>query len=148
MKTLWDPAARRELCDRLTRLTPAATRRWGTMSAPHMVAHLVDSMRMAIGDIPVASKNLPLRFTPIKQLIIYCLPFPKGAPTAPELVSRLPADWPSECATLLTLIDRFADRSRSAPGWPDHPAFGKLTGNSWGVLAYRHIDHHLRQFGV
>jgi hypothetical protein len=147
MKTLWDAPARQELRDRITRLTPATARRWGRMSAPQMVAHLVESMRMAIGEIAVPSKNLPIRFTPIKQLIIYCLPFPKGAPTAPLLVSRAPGDWPSECTTLLTLVDRFAERDR-AGRWPDHPAFGKLTGRDWGVLAYRHIDHHLRQFGV
>jgi hypothetical protein len=147
MKTLWDTTARKELCERLGRLTPAAARRWGTMSAPQMVAHLNDAMRMAIGDMPVAPRNLPLRFTPIKQLVIYCLPFPKGAPTAPELVSRIPADWPTECATLLTLMDRFAQRDRGGP-WPDHPAFGKLTSKAWGVLAYRHVDHHLKQFGV
>lgn len=147
MKTLWDTTARQELCERLGRLSPSAARRWGTMSAPQMVTHLVDSMRMAIGDMPVAPKKVPIRFTPIKQLIIYCLPFPKGVPTAPELVSRIPAEWPTECATLLTLIEQFAERDRAAR-WPDHPAFGKLTGNNWGVLAYRHIDHHLKQFGV
>jgi hypothetical protein len=147
MKTMWDAPARQELRDRLARLTPAAPRRWGTMSSPQMVAHLVESMRMAIGDIAVPSKNLPIRFTPIKQLIIYWLPFPKGAPTAPMLVSRPPGDWPSECATLLALVNRFTERDRDAR-WPDHPAFGKLTGRAWGVLAYRHIDHHFKQFGV
>ena len=147
MKTLWDKTARKELCERLGRLTPSAARRWGAMSAPQMVTHLVDSMRMAVGDMPVAPKKVPIRFTPIKQLIIYCLPFPKGVPTAPELLSRVPSDWPAECAALVTLIDRFAERDRAAH-WPDHPAFGKLTGNNWGVLAYRHIDHHLKQFGV
>ena len=147
MKTLWDAPARRELRDRLGRLTPQAERKWGTMMAPQMVAHLVDSMRMAIGEMPVQPKKLPIRFTPIKQLIIYCLPFPKGAPTAPQLVSRAPGDWPSECSTLLSLVDRFAERNR-ASAWPDHPAFGRLTGKAWGVLTYRHIDHHFRQFGV
>jgi hypothetical protein len=147
MKTLWDAPARQDVRQRLARLTPASSRRWGTMSAPQMVAHLVDAMRMAIGEMPVPSKNLPLRFTPIKQLVIYCLPFPKGAPTAPQLVSRPPGDWPGECATLLTLVDRFAECDRNG-AWPDHPAFGTLTGGNWGVLAYRHIDHHFKQFGV
>ena len=147
MKTLWDPAARAELCDRIGRLTPEASRRWGTMSAPQMVAHLVDSLRMALGELPVTSKNLPLRFTPIKQLVIYWMPFPKSAPTAPELVARVPTDWPGDCASLITLVERFAARGRSA-GWPDHPAFGRLTASQWGVLVYRHMDHHLRQFGV
>ena len=147
MKTVWDPAARAELCERIGRLTPEASRRWGSMSAPQMVAHLVDSLRMAFGELPVASKHLPLRYTPIKQLVIYWLPFPKGAPTAPELISRVPTDWRGDCASLLMLVDSFAARARSSR-WPDHPAFGALTGNQWGVLIYRHMDHHLKQFGV
>jgi hypothetical protein len=147
MKTLWDAANVRELQGRLARLDAGADRRWGTMSAPQMMAHLVDAMRMAVGEIRVPSKNLPIRFTPLKQLIIYCLPFPKGAPTAPQLISRPPADWPSESAMLATMIERFANRDQHGD-WPEHPAFGRLTGRQWGVLAYRHIDHHFRQFGV
>jgi len=147
MRTMWNDADRQELHDRLSRLDPAAPRRWGTMSAPQMMAHLVDAMRMAHGELHVPSKNLPLRYTPIKQVVIYWLPFPKGAPTAPQLVSRSAADWPSECATLATLIDRFAARDLAGP-WPEHPAFGRLTGKAWGVLTWRHIDHHFKQFGV
>ena len=147
MKTMWNVADRRELRDRLSRLDAGAQRRWGTMSAPQMIAHLVDAMRMTYGDIQIPSKNLPIRYPPLKQLIIYWLPFPKGAPTAPQLISRPPADWPSECATLATMIDRFAECDASGP-WPEHPAFGPLTGRAWGVLAWRHIDHHFKQFGI
>lgn len=148
MKTIWEASARQDLRDRLERLSPAAERRWGKMSAPQMVTHLVDSMRMANGELQVPAKKLPIRFTPLKQFIIYVAPFPRSAPTAPQLIPRPPGDWPSECRTLCTLIDQFAARDRSAPRWPDHPAFGKMTAGSWGVLTYRHIDHHLRQFGA
>jgi hypothetical protein len=147
VKTMWNASDRKELGDRLSRLEPGASRRWGTMTAPQMLAHLTDALRMAVGEIAIPSKKLPIRYTPLKQLIIYWLPFPKGAPTAPEIVSRVAADWPSECATLAGLMQRFAERDRAAR-WPDHPAFGRLTGNAWGVLVYRHMDHHFRQFGV
>lgn len=148
MKSLWEASVRRELQDRLGRLTADSERRWGRMSAPQMMAHLVDAMRMATGEIPVPSKNLPIRYTPLKQLIIYWLPFPKGAPTAPQLISRVPGEWPTERATLAILIDRLAEQRDRAGEWPEHPAFGKLTPKQWGVLIYRHIDHHFRQFGV
>lgn len=146
MKTIWDSSTRRELQERLGRLTAQSERQWGTMTAPRMVAHLVDAMRMATGEIQVPSKKLPIRFTPLKQLIIYALPFPKGAPTAPQLVSRAPASWASECATLETMLQQLPDRRRSLA--PEHPAFGALTAKQWGVLIYRHMDHHFRQFGV
>ena len=117
------------------------------MSAPQMLAHVVSSLRSALGDLEVKSKNLPLRYTPIKQFVIYWMPFPKNAPTAPELLARQPGEWAEDVAAFNALVDRFAARE---PGgaWPAHAAFGRLTGEQWGVLMYRHADHHLRQFGV
>ena len=147
MKSLWEESARRELKDRLGHLQATAQPRWGKFNAPQMLTHLGSAMRMANGEIRTASKNLPIRFTPLKQLIIYWLPFPKGAPTAPELLNREPGDWAEGVAEVRGQIDAFAARDPNAP-WPEHPAFGKLTTKSWGVLTYRHIDHHLRQFGA
>jgi hypothetical protein len=50
-------------------------------------------------------------------------------------------------ADLKALVDRFTPRGAGGR-WPEHPAFGKLTERAWGVLVYRHMDHHLRQFGA
>jgi hypothetical protein len=147
MKTLWQRESHDEIAQRLTRLTADAAARWGRMSAPQMVCHLADSMKMALGDLTVARKNLPIRYPPLKQLIVYVAPFPKNAPTAPELLARTPQDWSADVAELRTLVGRFAARGEKAV-WPEHPAFGRLSGRAWGVLAYRHIDHHLKQFGA
>jgi len=148
MPTFWDAAARDDLCRRVERLTPDATARWGKFSAPKMLAHLNDAMRMTSGDLPVAPKNLPLRYWPIKQLVIYVLPFPKGAPTAPELLARgEAAELTIEQAAFRALATRVASKP-ATDTWPDHPAFGTLSHKAWGVLAWRHADHHLRQFGL
>jgi hypothetical protein len=147
MKTLWNSDDHRELRERLERITPQSAALWGRMTAPQMIVHLSDAYRMAMGDLPCKPKKLPLRFFPLKQLVIYWLPFPKNAPTAPELVSRAPADWTAEVAELRTLMDRIASRGPSSCS-AEHPAFGKVSGKGWGVLCYKHADHHLRQFGV
>jgi hypothetical protein len=102
---------------------------------------------MALGDLPVAAKATPIRYPPLKQLIVYVAPFPKNVPTAPELLARAPGDWSSDVHALLGLVDRVVARGPSAR-WPDHPAFGRLSPRAWGVLMYRHMDHHLRQFGA
>jgi hypothetical protein len=146
MKSIWSAAVRDELRARLAQLTPDTSPRWGRMTAPQMVAHLADSARMALGDLPVASKKLPLRFTPIKQLFIYCIPIPKNVPTAPELIRRTPGDWRQEVQAAGALLERIASPPEGAR--PAHPAFGRLSEQAWGVLVYRHYDHHLRQFGV
>ena len=87
MKTMWDGPCQREIRDRVARLSPEAKGEWGKMSAPQMVCHLADSLKMALGDLPVARKHLPIRYPPLKQFIMYVAPFPKSAPTAPELLS-------------------------------------------------------------
>ena len=146
-KSIFRAASRAELQQRLARLAPDRAPLWGKMNAPRMVVHLSDSLRMALGELSAAPKKTPLRFPIIKQLVIYLAPWPKGAPTAPELLARAPAAWTSELVTLSALVERFATRS---PGekWPPHPAFGSMTGRAWGALVYRHCDHHFRQFGI
>lgn len=146
--SFWDADTRDGICRRVERLTPTSKAAWGKFNATEMLAHLNDAMRMAIGELPVRRKNLPIRHFPLKQLIIYALPFPKGAPTAPELLARCNgAQFDDEKAEFRRIADRLAAKPRSDL-WPEHPAFGRLTYRAWGVLKYRHADHHLRQFGL
>ena len=146
-KSLWNAQARLELLDRLERLSPSASPLWGRMNAPQMLAHLVDWMEMLRGGIHTVGRKSPLRYPPLKQLAVYWLPFPKGVPTSPELISRKPSDWATEHAALCRHISSFENADRTAI-WPEHPIFGKMTPNAWGVFGYRHTDHHLRQFGA
>ena len=146
-KSLWEARARAELLERLEQLSPEAKPRWGRMNAPQMLAHLINWMEMADGRLPTVDKRLPMRHPPLKQFIIYWMPWPKGVPTAPELIGREGPDWASAHAAVRTLIQSFEKRDPKAP-WPVHPAFGKMTSRAWGVLGYRHTDHHFRQFGI
>ena len=146
-KSLWSDECRRDLLVRVARLTPDAPPRWGRMTAPQMLAHLTDWMVMAKGDLPTRPFKGILSYTPVKQLAIYWLPFPKGVPTAKELITRAPLDWSAERAALCGYIESFEGIHPDGI-WPEHPAFGMLTPSAWGVLGYRHTDHHLRQFGV
>lgn len=145
-RSLSDARARQELVDRLERLSPEARPRWGKMSAPQMLAHLADWMLMAKGELKTAPKNRALSFPPLKQLAIFWLPFPKGVPTAPELLARKPFAWTVERAAVRKHVESF--ERLNPPVWPEHPVFGVMTPRAWRVLGYRHMDHHLRQFGV
>jgi hypothetical protein len=146
MATLWNDADRQNLVTRVRQLSPEAQARWGSMNARGMLAHLHDCTRMALGELMVPPKKLPIRFPPLKQLLIYVLPFPRNAPTAPEVIARRADDWVAELAALEAAMDRLMARS-AASSWPDHPAFGTMSRRAWGALMYRHTDHHLRQFG-
>ncbi len=146
-KSIFDAASRAELQQRLARLTPDRTPKWGKMTAPKMVVHLADAMKMALGELPVKPRKSPLRYPVIKQFVIYVMPWPKGTPTAPELLARAPEGWNGEVVTLSALIERFANETARV-SWPQHPAFGTLSRRTWGALVYRHSDHHFQQFGI
>jgi hypothetical protein len=147
MKSIWQDKSRQELNERLRALVWNNPAQWGKFTAPKMVCHLADSLRMAIGELAVEPKRLPIRYPPLKQLIIYVAPFPKGARTAPELLTREPREWSSDVADVQALLNRAA-KTTATDAWPEHPAFGALSKRAWGVLIYRHMDHHLKQFGA
>jgi hypothetical protein len=148
MATLWNEAMRRSVLDRARRLRADTPARWGKFNSTDMMAHLNDSMLMAMGDLVVAPKNTPLKRFPLKQLVLYVLPFPRGAPTAPELLARRgQGELDRELATFAELLDKAAGKPATME-WPDHPAFGTMSRSAWGVLGYKHVNHHLRQFGV
>jgi hypothetical protein len=75
-------------------------------------------------------------------------PFSKNSPTDPTFVVREPCDFAAERSRLLALIDRFVQRGAAAAGNATHAFFGRMSGEEWGRLMYKHIDHHLRQFGA
>lgn len=148
MATLWDDAARRQLLERFGRLTAGRKPLWGKMNAAQMLAHLNDTHHMAAGDLKAKVERLPIRFFPLKQLIIYVLPFPKSSPTSPELIARLDrAQWDAEVAAFPEVLGRLA-RIPATAAWPIHPAFGRLSPGAWGVLMHKHVSHHFAQFGV
>jgi hypothetical protein len=145
--TLWNEEDRRELEARLARLRPDARGLWGGFDAPRMMCHITDAIRSATGDVPCEPKPSPFRYPIINSLVMFYLPWPKGAPTAPELISRQPEAWDVEVARFRSAVTDLTKRPRDG-AWPVHAAFGKLSGSQWGRLLYRHTDYHLKQFGV
>jgi hypothetical protein len=146
--TMWDSAVRAGFAERVKKLGADSKGAWGKMSATGMLAHLNDSYRMCTGQLAVKPKNLALRYTPIKQLIIYVLPFPKGAPTAPELIARCDGAVLEDEKQAFAAM--FATLAAVKPGDPlqPHPAFGPLTHKDYGALMAKHTEHHFRQFGL
>jgi hypothetical protein len=119
------------------------------MDAKTMLAHLKQSALMALGELQVANKGKRIfQLFPFKHLILHVAPFPKGAPTAPELlVSDATESFDSIRSELVSLTERIGAGPREGCG-PVHPLLGPLSFREWGVATYKHMDHHLRQFGT
>lgn len=148
-KTLWDDEARAELLRRVSTLTPESAPQWGRMNASEMLAHVVSGMRMGLGEIEVKRRRSIFGRWPLKYLFVYWLPLPKGAPAPRELVTRgSQHDWEANLAALHASMDVIARRDRETVPWPAHHFFGPLSPKAWAALGWRHLDHHLRQFGA
>ena len=148
MGSIQNETDRVEISRRLAALSPSSTRRWGSMDVVSMLQHLKLSARMTLGELTVPSSNKrAFQMFPLKHLIIYVLPFPKSAPTAPELKPAAVASFEEERAALLELFERIGTGPSEGAG-PAHPLFGPMTWREWAVTTYKHADHHLRQFGV
>jgi len=147
-RTIFDSADRGVLLARLDRLTPEAKARWGTMTAHRMLCHLCDSIQVGLGEMPAEFKSGPLANPVARWLLAYVVPFPKGkAKTPPEMLTTQPTDWPSDLGAVRGQLKAAADRGPDGK-WARHPAFGDVSGRLYGVFIHKHIDHHLRQFGV
>lgn len=147
-RTIFNPTDREALLARLDRLTPDAKARWGRMTPQRMLCHLSDSIRVGIGEIPAEFKKGPLANPIARWLLAYVVPFPKGrAETAPEMLTTQPSEWQADLAAARTCLRAAAERGPDGR-WARHPAFGDVSGTLYGVFIHKHVDHHLRQFGV
>lgn len=151
MKNLFDTAAANQIKSRLEKLEPHSERRWGKMTAPQMLAHCSIGLQWAIGELVPEKLPLPSRLLGrlVKPLVLRNeSPLRQNAPTSKSLIVADERDLNQERDRLSELIDKFtaggAARCTSNP----HSFFGELTPDEWAILMYKHLDHHLRQFGV
>lgn len=123
------------------------------MTASQMVCHLTDSFRSIMGERPSTSPPplIPRWRQWLMKLVALRLPFPwpHGVRTRADVDQERggtpPQDFATDVAQLVRACERFAaDESPRAP----HYLFGPLTRREWCRWGYRHMDHHLRQFGV
>ncbi|MGD0630001.1 MAG: DUF1569 domain-containing protein [Terracidiphilus sp.] len=150
MKNLYDAADANEIKERIALLKPESTREWGRMNAAQAVAHCAASMEWAVGDrVPPRAFFLSLMGRLIKPMVLKDdKPFRRNSPTSPDLLVPDQRDLDVERERLIALIDRFVAAGLAGCTTHPHSFFGRMTPNEWAILMYKHLDHHLRQFGV
>jgi hypothetical protein len=137
---------RSRILQRLQRVRPDAQPAWGTLTAPRMVCHLADQLRVALGDVPCKPTHTFVTRTLVKFMVVNTgFAPPRGKiQTAPEMLASKPAAWAADLAACVALAQRVGTGSARAV----HPAFGPLSPEEWGRLCWKHMDHHLVQFGA
>ena len=150
MKNLFEATTVQEVKQRIASLAPDSARLWGKMNAPQAVAHCAAGVELALGD-----KTPPRVFVGrlfgwiVKPLALRDdEPMRRNSPTIKDLVVLDERDLGRERERLCGLIDRFAAAGPAGCTKHPHSFFGRLTPEEWATLMYKHLDHHLRQFGV
>ena len=149
-KNLLNPEHRAEIRNRFAKLNANASAQWGKMNAGEMSLHCQYPLEVALAQKALNRGLMGLLFGKmIKKQLLADKALPKNSPTVPQWrTAGSQSDYNQNSSRLLSLIDQFGQEDPAVLNQRIHPVFGPMTSQEWGVLNYKHLDHHLRQFGV
>ncbi len=148
MKNLFERETVEEVTRRIDSLQPASQRLWGKMDAAQMMAHCSAALDMASGRVQLPRVFIGRLIGPLfKSVYTSEKPFSQNNPTAKELVTAGERDFLRERELLKQKVRQFHEGGEASCTRHPHPFFGSLTPQQWSRGMYKHLDHHLRQFG-
>jgi len=150
MKNIFDPQVTEELIARINQLHPESPALWGKMSVDQMLAHCSVAYEMAFTD-KHPKPNALMRFllkTFVKKGVVNEVPYPKNAQTAPVFIIKGNKDFEEEKGKLITYLKHTISLGKDHFEGKESLSFGPMTAKEWNNLFYKHLDHHLTQFGV
>ena len=146
MPKLHDAGYRSAIQARIRQLRPDSQRRWGKMSVGQMLWHVNEAMEAALGRVQLPPTKAPLP-RPLMKFIVINIPWPKGAPTLPTMGGGEGVRIRRGARTLSPAYRRLRAKRIDAD-WPSSPMLGRMSGTDVTRLHAKHLDHHLKQFGV
>lgn len=150
MKSLFIRSDNQEMIDRLNSLTPSSQAQWGKMNVSQMFTHCQAPLNLAFGNVKAKESVLGKLFGSIikKMIVDNDKPFKKNLPTDASFVIVDMREFEKEKNALILLIQQFTSTKPEGFSKDRHPIFGKLDHKDWDKLTWKHLDHHLRQFGA
>jgi hypothetical protein len=149
MTTLFQNGVLENIIVRMNQLTPQSPSQWGKMNVAQMMAHCTTTFEMATG-----RKHSPQLFIgkilgPLfKKNYLSEKPFKKNSPTGKGFIIVDERNFDKEKQQLIAIMTDFVRGGLNNVTPHPHAFFGHLTPEQWGLSMYKHMDHHLRQFGV
>lgn len=150
-KNLLDKEANELIVQRVQKLRADTRPHWGTMSATEMLLHCNKAHELML-TTPTAPSGKGTTVTQYltRWVVLYLLPkLPKNARAPGQIRTRgtiNDAAFEEQKQAFIALMRRFPQHTE--PIQHDHPYFGALRTQQWGLSGWKHVDHHLRQFGV
>ncbi len=147
--SLYDKRQVQAIIVRIDKLVPDTTALWGKMTVAQMIAHCQKPLMVALGKHQIKRGLLAMLFGKMaKRKLSSPEPFKHNLPTEKSFIIKDAVNFEEEKAKLKQYLIEFSELGQAGKLPPTHPFFGKLTSSEWDVLQYKHLDHHLRQFGV
>ena len=145
---LFEPAAAQEILTRLNSIKQNTPANWGKMNAAQMMAHCTATFKNYFGELNIRQAFIGKLFGKMaKKKMFSNAPVSKGLPTDPNYKISGDKDFETEKKMLVNYINRFVTEGYTVTSRV-HPFFGKMSSQEWALLGYKHMDHHLKQFGV
>jgi len=146
VKNLFDPSVKQEIIERINKLTGQTQRQWGKMNVSQMLAHVQLPISCAYGTHQVKGSFLLKLLGPLFKSVLYNdKPYKQSLPTDKSYVVVDSKDFEKEKQGLLEKLSKF---SSDRIVLENHPVWGKMTKEQWSKATWKHLDHHLKQFGV
>jgi hypothetical protein len=149
MNNLYDQKDNAGILERISKVTSNSKPQWGTMNAAQMMAHINVAMQSAMGNNNMKRSFMGRFIGPlVKPGVMGPKPLPKGTPTDVSHVFPSDIDFEESRTKAVASVKKFREDGPSKATKHPHPFFGHLRPEEWAILQWKHLDHHLRQFGV
>ena len=151
MKSVFNQADATELINRINTLSNISKPLWGKMSVSKMLAHCNVPYSYTFEKEKYKKPNflkLLLLRTVVKSIVLSPNPYKRNSPTAPEFVIKDDRDFEVEKKKLIQNINKTQQLGESHFEGLENLSFGKMSAKEWNTMLYKHLDHHLSQFGV
>jgi hypothetical protein len=149
-KNLLHREAAEQIIKRINKLTPGQQPIWGSMTATEMLLHCNKVHLHLLSPSTGVYKKTTTKQLLIRWVVLYLLPtFPRNV-QAPKLALTKgtidDTEFEQQKQGFIELVQRLS--THQEPITHRHPYFGNLNTKQWGLAGYKHVDHHLRQFGI
>ena len=148
MKNILAESDYAEIRERIMALSSKSPRQWGRMDVQQMLVHCTVQLKLAVGEMSSQRQGPSLMRSRLgKRILFWNLPWPKGATTPKEMNIKTNNFLLAELETQKRELLKYVDKARGEEQFEPHSFFGNLNREEWSRLIYKHLDHHLKQFG-
>lgn len=150
MKSLFNTTDNQEIITRINTLNNASQGQWGKMNVSQMLGHCQEPLRSAFGELKLKRGLISILLGGYfkGKMVKDEQPFTRNLPTDKAFIIVERREFEQERKKLIELVSKFEQKGPEGITKDSHPFFGKMTPQEWDIIQWKHLDHHLRQFGA